>query len=369
MRTEKIKRNDVVRRFDGAIYIVTETTEKQVELSPAEVCDDGSYAVTAATESQKLTVPAKTCGHFFAVIEASEPDIPDLASYTVEDGVLFKDGVAIDLGSITVKKVMGACRGHLLLAVIPRKMKEKEALADFSIETGKVFMVSGAHDAFSVIDTSENGFIVIIQDTEKVNYRENDEIKEGQTLYRACSVIREKYGRLDSYPEYTAKEGSDIGEYEIFKDGNDILLVFSTNRTFKVVELEDGEIEGVVLPELGRNNATIFRICEKGVKWSYIAPFDGAIKKIIPCPDGENVVFVTDLGIVHSNVGHFYRQAVGKNVLKAVEEHPLPLGIQVPNEQKTIFTFGNPDSYGTAVITVEKSHEDDSGFHTEVEYF
>lgn len=373
MRTE-FQKNAIIKSFAGDVYSVTDVTEEKVELASVTFDpDDETYHING---EEYITVPAKTVDKFFTVVRPAEPEVPDIQDYAVKDGVLYynSEDTPIDTGSVKVKAVKGACKGHLMLTVYPRKAEDMEQLADYSPETGTLNMVTGGtFTGFHVIDTDEEArrFIMVFEDRKEIKYEgEDGNILTGEALHRHAVVVAERHGRLVCTSAVTPVVGDDIGECEVFKEAGNTLVVFASNRTYETVETVDGEYVNIVRKELGRNNAALLRVTDKGVSASHIKPFDGFIKEILPCPDGENVVFVTDVGIVHTNVGHtYYRQAVGQKVLDAVKGHKQPLKLEVVSEQKVIFTFGNPDTFDAAVITVEKSTRDDSGFHTEVEYF
>ncbi len=370
MRTDFVKTAIIKSNYADDVYTVTDTTEEKVELASVTFDpDDETYHING---EEYITVPAKTVDKFFTVIRPAEPEVPDIQDYTVKDGVLYynSENTPIDTGSVKVKAVKGACKGHLLLTVYPRKTEDMEQLADYNPENGTINMVTRPFTAINVVYTNaENScFVVVCEDHREVDYKEGDDILSGNYLRRIAGVINAQHGKLTcSFVTPAASE--DIGDCTVLNEGDaegDALLVFNSCRTYKTVEV-NGEYVPIVLQEQGRNNATLLHEYGHTVR---IMPFDGEIREILPCPDGENVVFVTDKGIVHTNVGHtYYRQAVGQKVLDAVKGHKQPLKLEVVSEQKVIFTFGNLDTFEAAVITVEKSTHDDSGFHTEVEYF
>lgn len=360
----KEKRNDVVRRYDGDIYIVTGISETDITLMPAEE-SDGEYCEADGQEA--ITVPAKTFAEFFTVILEAEPEVPDVQDYTVEDGVLFENGEPVDTGSVQIMDVKAACRGNLLITAVPYKREGKQELFSLNTETGYLNSLGVIGDRIDVIHQYDDGFVIVVQDREKVRYADGDEYREGETLRRSCGLIALVGGRLHLC-KLVPGNTPDIGEHKVYTKDSGFMIVFTSSTAFRAVETENGDLVDIVLPERGRNNAAVIRFSyEDGFSYNYVPSFDGDVQDVLPCTDGRNAVFVTDRGIIHSNTGHFYRQAVGKKVLKAVAKHPLPLDMRVEGERKTVFVFGNPATYGTAVITVEKSATDDSGFHTTVE--
>lgn len=371
MRTEE-KRNsrisDVVKRYDGDLFVVTKVSGQEISLAPAKEDEAGLYHQVEGADA--ISVPAGTFDEYFTLMMAAPAETPNVQTYLVENGELYHDGELLDTGSREVVEIKAACAGHLILSVTPEKQPGREELVSYNVETGKIFSFGLKNDRFTVIHSDDHHIVVIAIDNRKVMYPDRDGVlKEGETLARTCHVINTE--EEDPYlgATYTGST-PDIGEYEVLPGSHGIskIIVFASNRSFDTVETDTGDFANVLLPETGRYTATVVLLRDRGSVGDRVAPFDGRIKKIIPCHDGWSVVFVTDRGIVHSNFGHFYRQAVGKKVLEAVKNHPLPLKLEVVNEQKTVFTFADPATYKIAVITVEKAKDDDSGFHTSVEY-
>lgn len=135
MRTNKIKTNvTVLNKVDRKLYkiINVDGSNETIRGTAKLIKDDESLddAVTTVI----------TANNAIAYRLIDDPNIPEVPTgYTVDDGMLLKDGVpATEQGSLVINKIIMAVAGRLILEVKPREPRDGYIdLMTYTIETDK----------------------------------------------------------------------------------------------------------------------------------------------------------------------------------------------------------------------------------------
>ena len=111
MRENKILENvTVLNKVDNRQYLITSVTDG---VGTACLLENGEV-------NEDISVSSSNVIAFRLISNPNIPDIPD--GYSVEDGILLKDGVAAtQQGSLVIKSIVTSVPGKLLLAVLPRE--------------------------------------------------------------------------------------------------------------------------------------------------------------------------------------------------------------------------------------------------------
>lgn len=113
MRENKILENiTVLNKVDNRQYLITSVTDG---VGTACLLENGEV-----NEDISVMISSSNAIAFRLISNPNVPDIPD--GYSVEDGILLKDGVAAtQQGSLVIKSIVTSVPGKLLLAVLPRE--------------------------------------------------------------------------------------------------------------------------------------------------------------------------------------------------------------------------------------------------------
>lgn len=113
MRENKILENvTVLNKVDNRQYLITSVTDG---VGTACLLENGEV-----NEDISVMISSSNAIAFRLISNPNIPDIPD--GYSVEDGILLKDGVAAtQQGSLVIKSIVTSVPGKLLLSVLPRE--------------------------------------------------------------------------------------------------------------------------------------------------------------------------------------------------------------------------------------------------------
>ena len=113
MRENKILENvTVLNKVDNRQYLITSVTDG---VGTACLLENGEV-----NEDISVMISSSNAIAFRLISNPNIPDIPD--GYSVEDGILLKDGVAAtQQGSLVIKSIVTSVPGKLLYSVLPRE--------------------------------------------------------------------------------------------------------------------------------------------------------------------------------------------------------------------------------------------------------
>ena len=341
MKTEFRKNEgDVVRSLlDGMFYRVLNISEESVTAKPVEEEDIDGKRVFIETPADTIDVNRNVFDELFFVVEKAPATVPGDGTFSISNGMFLKNGNRIETGTLVPVEIMALIPGAVLLTVRSRT-EGKLDLFHYDVETDEFHKLTNAKDRIEFVygygslfatDGSVGAEYYPLVGG-RVSFNNADDW-QGRTAH----VVQ--FASSDACREVWTIEGRHLWVRDPDNDG----------ERSTVTKIELAYEEGHPYPEIS---------CDR-------VSFSGTIEKILACKDEDhNSVFVTAEGIVHSNYGHGKRLAIGRDVLEAVEQYPVPISLNFNGSRDTTFIFGN-ENYGACRVRVIKTR--DRGFVTTVE--
>ena len=365
----------VKNEANGQMFRVKALHEGIYVLAPVQeiVLEDGQKEYPDIQDAAVWTMKKEVFEIICKVVVEAPPVALNEEDIAVSEGRLFVCGEPVECGTLHIVEVAAVIPTGAILRV--RSKDGKGIDLKFYDVDGDIFhdMTSGKDEAQLVYqDEAVTAFLVLKKDQVKLPADEEDE--EDAEDITATAVDRslrfyEGWRGIKMIPNVYG----DLTDRR--KDGDADVLLFTTDDGLKDVYdvygdrvmVEDDETAGT---ETRMVKVVISRDDDRKVQIGapVFRTFHGRVLETMYGADG-NYVFVTDRdAIVNTNiVGTFYRTAVGRDVVKAVQGHPVPVSVNVPdgNRAKTIFIFATEDGANVCRITVEKTR--DRGFVTKIE--
>jgi len=149
-------------KIDGGFYRIIDVT-KDAAVAARLVADElGNEVIDEC--SPRITIPKES---FIAVsfIEDTAPyDDPDLGEYSVDDGILLKNGepaIKAGQGDIYIKEILAVNAGNLILAVRPRGEGDNDLFAYNPVRDKFDKIIRATLPTLSVIKENENGILLL----------------------------------------------------------------------------------------------------------------------------------------------------------------------------------------------------------------
>lgn len=179
MRSNKIKTNvTIINKVDSREYriINVDGTGDSVKGTAKLVKDDGTLDDSVTS----VITPANAIA--YRLVE--DPNIPAVPSgYSVEGGVLLKDGVQVtEQGSLVIDEIITAVAGRLILAVVPREPRDGYIdLFSYTPETDKFKkIIRNSLPRVKVIRMSEDKNVVALAYSR--TYSKEKTLESGETV-------------------------------------------------------------------------------------------------------------------------------------------------------------------------------------------
>ena len=378
MKTE-FREGDVVRSLlDGMFYRVLNISEESVTAETVEEEEADGKRVFVGTPADMIDVDRQVFDELFYVVEKAPAAVPDEGMFTISNNMFLKGGKRVETGTLVPVEIMARIPGAVLLTVRSRT-EGKLDLFHYDVETDEFHKLTNAKDDIWLAYSSGpiTGFATTKRETVEIpSEKDGDSTEQAEAViqsvrfYNGCSWLYSTEGNLDSGEPL-------IGELISSTTADDWngrkthVVQFATSDACKCTVTTDGRYVWVRDTENDgkRTRVTKIELVYEDGSYPMVnsdqVSFSGSIEKVLFCRDEDhNSVFVTTEGIVHSNYGHGKRLAIGKDVLEAVEQYPVPVSLSFNGSRDTTFIFGN-ENYGACRIRVVKTC--DRGFVTTVE--
>lgn len=345
---------------DGCLYMAEKSGADPVPVKKVTANEDGSYTDCGVTASY----PAAKMGILFTVVSVPVPDAASVSIGSGTDRAMYIDGVRIGTGSLVLKDILGTVKGGVI-ATADAKDDDGKDLFFYSIAEDRFYKISTGWDTYYMVENGNEKFVVFMQNRYPVTLPDGENTKEATAVEsRVCFYDG---GRLVDESDIHGSTSSLPILYK-FRDANDTLtFAIVSDRPLVPAETTDGDRVMIEGEKDGYATAAIFSIPGFCVFNEISFPcrrLDGCLFEKAT----GNFVFVTDEGIVHSNLGHGARIAGGADVLEAVASHPVPVKLDVPNPSHCSFYFCSAAEDGevpdVVKISVEKTR--DRGYITEI---
>lgn len=382
MKTEMRKGTIVRSLIDGEFYRIVSVGDEALMFSRLN-CEEQDGKAVYTEVGDLISVAAKAAGDIFYVVEQPAPERPADEEFKIEGGMFLQKDRQIETGTLVPVEIKALIPGAVILTVKSRT-EGKLDLFHYDVEEDKFRKLTEGKDDLQLV--YRRGFVTGFVVTERtISFVRCDE-EEGNTdpdvsYWKPEETVKQSvryyYGSHRLFAtdpeEGSAVVGDKLPEV-ILRDVNTDLQIFADSNAYALVEDKDGNYVEVRDPKNDgkRTKATMIYLTYEDENQSPIVKkrevdFPGVIGKVLPCDDEDgNVVFVTNgpEGIVHSNLGHFPRRAVGKEVSVAVDQYPIPIALTFEDDRICTFTFANAN-YEVCKIRVVKTF--DRGFVTTIE--
>lgn len=357
MKTEMRKGTIVKSLIDGELYKIISVGNSETILAGVKCDEQNDTKEYKETSPFAVSVSTEVAEDVFYTVASSEPEVPDMTDWKIEGQRLWGNGKKIETGTLVPVEILAMVPGGVILTVQSRT-DGKLDLFRYDVDEDKFNAIGMAEDSYQIVyqgpAESIVGVLATGKNEESVAVPGGDPVKKekvGQTfrLYAGCNMI------FCAGSEEETMFGSNLflGEYR--EDAMMHVLLFAhfdpesgrtTVHTVNITFYDDDDVADVVCHEVA---------------------FNGSVKDFMECKESPgDFVFVTEDGIVHSNFGHGKRCALGEEVLEAVRDYPIPIGLNFTNRKDTEFVFANAN-YGVCKIRVVKTI--DRGFVTTIMEF
>lgn len=382
MKTElRINAGDVVRSLlDGMFYRVLSIKEGSVDARVVEEEEADGKRVFVETSADTIEVNRLVFDELFYVVEKAPAAVPDDGMFTISGGMFLKDGKRIETGTLVPVEIMALIPGAVLLTVRSRT-EGKLDLFHYDVEKDEFHKLTNAKDRIQFVygHGPVTGFIVTASEKVEIPAEgDDDSTEEAEAVIQSIRFYSGSYWLFSTDGDVDAEYYPLIGERisstvaEDWQGMTAHIVQFATGEACRYIRTAEGSSLWVRDPEKDGERTTVTRIelaYEEDRPYPAVScdrvSFSGTIEKVLACKDEDhNSVFVTAEGIVHSNYGHGKRLAIGRDVLEAVEQYPIPVSLSFNGSRETTFIFGN-ENYGACRIRVIKTR--DRGFVTTVE--
>ena len=380
MKTEFRKNEgDVVRSLlDGMFYRVLNISEESVTAKPVEEEDIDGKRVFIETPADTIDVNRNVFDELFFVVEKAPATVPGDGTFSISNGMFLKNGNRIETGTLVPVEIMALIPGAVLLTVRSRT-EGKLDLFHYDVETDEFHKLTNAKDRIEFVYGygSVTGFVVTTNEKVEIP-ADGDNMEEAELVVQSIRFYSDSSWLFATDGSVGAEYYPLVGGRVSFNNADDWqgrtahVVQFASSDACREVWTIEGRHLWVRDPDNDGERSTVTKIelaYEEGHPYPEIScdrvSFSGTIEKILACKDEDhNSVFVTAEGIVHSNYGHGKRLAIGRDVLEAVEQYPVPISLNFNGSRDTTFIFGN-ENYGACRIRVVKTR--DRGFVTTVE--
>lgn len=345
---------------DGGLYMAEKSGTDPVPVKKVTANEDGSYTDCGVA----ALYPAAKMGVLFTVVSVPVPDIASVSIGEGTDRAMYIDGARIGTGSLVLKDILGTVKGGVIAAADAKEGRGKD-LFFYSIAEDRFYKISTGWDTYYMVENGSEKFVIFAQNRYPVTLPDGENTKEATAVesricfYDGGCLVDEAsiHGSTPSLPLL----------YKFHDEDGSFAFAIVSDRPLVPAETTDGDRVMIEGEKDGYATAVIFDSHNVYMSNEISFPcrrLDGCLFEKAT----GNFVFVTDEGIVHSNIGHGARIANGSDVLNAVASHPVPVKLDVPNPSHCSFYFCNEAGDGevpdVVKISVEKTR--DRGYITEI---
>ena len=353
----------------GLYFKVERKCEEMIDLLPVEKTEEDGETVFRQNDNESLAVPEKTFGYFFRLEKEAEEKVPAEGEYSIEDGKLLHGGDRLETGTLVPLEILTGTPGGIVL-IVKSRTEGKQDLFLYNLRHDDFTKLADGYDRFSLVDLDRDENMILADNSREVEIPSET---DGEPAIRETAVTQTVFV-FDGAYELFVETGLPLGKPFSFPglcDKGDVVL-FINDRGYREVNTVGGETVTVVDPDRTGERTYVSRfIVDRENPYDYEGiehdkcSFAGVAKAFVPTHDEEgNFLVITEEGIVHTNFGHGIRVAKGQEVLDAVREYPIPLGLGFGGRTETVFVLGN-EQYEVARIRVVKTR--DRGYVTTVE--
>lgn len=373
---KNVRNNDTFKSLlNGQTYVVTAANKEVVTMQLVTDEQDESLDV--------VSVPVEKVENFFQFLGNDTPDPgPQAGEYTLENGVLRRNGERIETGTLSLRKIIAEDKHGIYVAVKALSGNKDELF--FIDHVSGFFYKIPATEAMRLTHVwgTRNAQMFLLHDEYEVTLP----AEEGQEPKKEIAVAEEIVGLQGSriimrFPVrdgfYHGVKPSLLTEQETEERKTVNVYFISEVPLIEAVDIDGDRCWLANKTPAGDGPLRKWNTSVTGYSITFDkedgdalegepfrpVPVKGVVEKLAPMyGDGKNLMVTTTRGIAYTNYPHSARYAYGEDVMEAAATHPVPLKVDIDGRETT-FVLGN-EVYDVATVSVVLTR--DRGYVTKV---
>lgn len=190
MRFKMLRKNQTIfNKVNGKSYLVLDNNQAIM----LETDKDGELQTVAGTE---ITITEKNALAFRLVSDPNTEPVPDIASYTLKDGILMQnDAPVTNQGQLYIECILGAITGFLILqARYTDQEKDRGYLFTYNVKEDRFALCKGCDYSLPVcnivpLSTKEDSIVLYGYEVAKEKVKNDDGEEECIDVLKASYLI------------------------------------------------------------------------------------------------------------------------------------------------------------------------------------